>query len=372
MRVGFVTYGIDRGITGVGRVALEIGRELLRRPDVEPFFLTPYRRGPFVDRAGARSYHLPGCRLLPGLMLLGPPLIALAAARLRLDVVHDPIGVSPFMLGRWAGRFRRLVTVHDAIAFEYPGGYPLLNNLLHTRYVPWTLANVDGIATVTEHARRALTRHLAVPFDRISVIPNGVSPAFRPVPVEEARAVAARHGLHRPYLLYVGAFQARKNVLRLVEAFERVRPRLPGMQLALAGPVQWRYPELAASLARASTSVQVLGYVSDDDLPALYSAAEAFVLPSLYEGFGIPVLEAMACGTPVLCSNSSSLPEVAADAALLFDPLDVAAIGEAIVRVGTDRSLADDLRWRGARRACDFSWERAADEYASLYRRLLM
>src|SRR5688500_6321657 len=113
MKVGFLTYGLDRPLSGVGRVALELGRALLERPDCEITFLTPYRHGPFADGSGARRVYLPGCRLLPGLMVLGGPLIALVARRLRLDVVHDPIGVSPFTLGRRVGGFKRVVTLHD-------------------------------------------------------------------------------------------------------------------------------------------------------------------------------------------------------------------------------------------------------------------
>jgi glycosyltransferase involved in cell wall biosynthesis len=372
VRVGFLTYGLDRPLSGVSRVALELGRELLRRDDVEVVFLTPYRTGPFVGEPGVRRQHLPGCRLLPGLMLLGGPLIARLARRLRLDLVHDPIGVSPFTLGRWAGRFRRLVTLHDAIAFEYPQGYPLLNNLLHRTYVPATLGNVDAVATDSEHARAALVRYLGLRPDRVPVIPLGVDAGrFRPVAPDAARAAAARYGLTGPYVLYVGAYQARKNILGLIEAFTRVRRAQPGLRLALAGPSLWAYPALRERVdALPPQAVHVLGYVAEPDLPALYSAASVYVLPSLYEGFGIPVLEAMACGTPVVCSTASSLPEVAGDAALLVDPNDPGAIAAAILRAATDRDLAEDLRRRGLARARGFTWERTAGGYAALYRAL--
>jgi glycosyltransferase involved in cell wall biosynthesis len=364
MRVGFVTYGLDRPLSGVGRVALELGRALAASPECQVTFLTPYRRGPFVD-APSRVY-LPGCRLLPGLMLLGAPLIALAAGRLGLDAVHDPIGVSPFYLGRWAGRFRRVVTLHDAIAFQYPQGYPWLNNFLHRTYIPATLGNVDEVGTDSHDARAALVRHMRLPAERVTVVPIGVSRRFEPVPAEQARATAARYGL-RDYVLYVGAFQARKNVLRLVDAFDRARARIPTTQLALIGPSQWRYPELARRLEH-SEGVRVLGYVPEEDLPALYAGASAFVLPSLYEGFGLPVLEAMACGAPVVCSNTTSLPEVAGDAALLVDPHDVDGMADAIARAVSDRALAADLTRRGLARAQEFTWERTAAEYVSLYR----
>jgi glycosyltransferase involved in cell wall biosynthesis len=368
MRVGLLTYGLERPLSGVGRVALELGRALAPRPECEITFLTPYRRGPFAD-GSARRVYLPGCRLLPGLMLLGPPLIALAARALELDVVHDPVGVSPFLLGRWAGPFRRVVTVHDAIAFQYPQGYSWLNNFLHRRYIPATLGHVDAVATVSRVSRDAIVRHLGVPAERVAVVPNGVSARFARVPAEQARATAARYGLDS-YVLYVGAFQARKNVLRLVDAYARARRQIPGTDLALVGPPQWSYPELEARL-KGAEGVRMVGYVADEDLPALYSHAAAFVLPSLHEGFGIPLLEAMACGAPTICADASSLPEVAGGASMQVDPMDVDRLAAAIARVVTDRDLAEDLRRRGLARSRAFTWDAAAEAYLALYRRLL-
>jgi len=372
LRVGLLAYGLERPISGVSRVALELGRALLERPDCQVTFLTPYRRGPFAGEPGVRRVYLPGCRLLPGLMLLGGPLIALAARALDLDVVHDPIGVSPFTLGRWAGRFRRLVTIHDAIAFEYPQGYPWLNNLLHRVYVPLTLGNVDAVATDSRHAQRALSRFLGLAPERVPVVPLGAASRPEPVAAAEVAAVRARYRLPGPYVLYVGAFKRHKNVLGLLAAFAAARGRLSGFKLALAGPSQWRFPELEAEIDRLGLrdDVEVLGYVPDEDLLPLYAGAAVYALPSLHEGFGIPVLEAMACGTPVVSSNASSLPEVAGDAALLVDPHDTAGIADALVRVASDRALADDLRRRGRARAAEFTWARTAGGYVELYRRL--
>jgi glycosyltransferase involved in cell wall biosynthesis len=374
LRVGLLAYGLDRPLSGVSRVALELGRALVAQGECEVTFLTPYRRGPFVRQPGARRVYLPGCSRLPGLMLLGGPMLALIARALDLDVVHDPVGISPFTLGRWAGDFRRLVTIHDAIAFEYPQGYPWLNNLLHRTYVPATLPNVDAVATVSRHAQRALSRFLGLPPARVPVVPNGTSATFRPRPPAVVADALRRHGVEGRYVLYVGAFKRHKNLTGLVEAFGRARAELPGHRLVLVGPSQWRFDELAAALRAPglAEAVKVLGYVPEQDLPALYAGADVYVLPSFHEGFGIPVLEAMACGTPVVCSTVSSLPEVAGDAALLVDPHDPGAIAAAIVRVVSDAGLAADLRERGLRRAAEFTWERSARDYARVYRELVL
>ena len=372
VRVGFLTYGLDRPLSGVTRVALELGRALADRPECDVVFLTPYRSGPFAGQRGARSIYLPGCRLLPTLMALGGPFIALAARAARLDVVHDPVGIVPFTLGRWAGRFARLATLHDAIAFENPRGYPLMNNVLHRLYVPRTVRNVDHVATVSRAAAASLRRHLPLGGTQVSVIPSAASSHFAPVEPSTTTAVANRLGAHQPYFLYVGAFKQHKNLTGLLRSFALARRGMPNHRLVLAGPSQWQYPELDATLDELGLgdAVTVLGYVAEADLPALYTAATAFVLPSFHEGFGLPVLEAMACGTPVICSNRDALPEVAADAALMVDPTDLGSLAEAMVRAGSDPALVARLREAGLRRAAEFTWSRTAREYAGLYVRL--
>lgn len=368
LRIGLLTYGLDRPLSGVTRVTLEIGREL-RRLGADVTFLTPYRQGPFVGEPGTKRVYVPAGRLLPMMMTVGGALATLIAERLRMDVVHDPAGVGPYVLGRRIGRFKRVVTIHDAIAFEYPEGYPWLNNFLHRRYHPFILRNTDVIATDSEYARRTLVRFLRLGSDSVRVIPLGVRRDMHPVNPERARATVTALGIEPPYVLYVGAFQARKNLPALVDAFARARTRLPDHRLVLAGPSQWRYPELHHRISEAGlgSAVQVAGYVPEHVLPALYSAASVFVLPSLYEGFGIPVLEALACGTPVVCSSASSLPEVAGDAALLVDPRDPDAMADAIVLAALDGALRARLRVRGLERASMFTWEQTARRYLELY-----
>ena len=369
IRVGVLMHGADRPLTGVTRVAVELGRALERRSDCEVVFLTPYRRGPFRGEPATWSAYMPGCRRVPGLMILGPLEISIIARRLHLDVVHDPVGVSPFILGRWAGDFRRVLSIHDAIAFQLPEAYPLLNNLLHRWYVPRTLPNVDAVITHSAHAKGDLEQFLHLSPDRIHVVSPGVSEVFRQAPDESPAEVAARHGLRQPYVLNVGVKQARKNLPGLLAAFAQLNARLPGYQLALVGPTLWRHGDLRETIGTLGLNgaVRVLGFVPDEDLRALYSQANVFVFPSLYEGFGLPVLEAMSCGVPVVCSNTTSLPEVGGDVAVLVDPRDPAAIARAMEEVLTDPELASSLRARGRERAREFTWDRYADSTMRVY-----
>jgi glycosyltransferase involved in cell wall biosynthesis len=208
-----------------------------------------------------------------------------------------------------------------------------------------------------------LIAHLGTPVEKVKVLYSGVDSRFD-VEKEpgESEHLRARYGLTAgSYILSVGTIQPRKNYVRLIHAFARLQTHnLTNRQLVLAGGRGWLYEDIFAEAERHGDRVRILGFVDEADLPALYRNAALFAFPSLYEGFGLPVLEAMACGTPVVCSNVSSLPEVAGDAALLVDPLDIASIAEAMARVLQDAGLRQDMVARGRSQAARFTWARAA------------
>ena len=317
VRFGYLTYGLDRPHLGISRTVLDLGKSLAERPHCEPVFITPYARGPFAAAPGA--VRLPAARLLPALMTLGVLAVPAIAHRRRLPLIHDPAGVSPFLLGRWAGDYKRVVTLHDAIAFRYPDGYSRLNNFLHRRYIPATLAGVDAVITVSASARDDLVRFLRLPSEKVFVVPMAANPTFRPQPPAAALPVAARATGRCPPTCCTSAPSKRgRTSPTLLRAFARLRAAFPRLTLVVAGRVRFKATDVAQTLATLDLAsvVRFTGFVPDEDLPALYSAAAAFCFPSLYEGFGLPVLEAMACGTPVVCARASSLPEVAGGAAL--------------------------------------------------------
>jgi glycosyltransferase involved in cell wall biosynthesis len=197
---------------------------------------------------------------------------------------------------------------------------------------------------------------------------------FRPIKgVDLIGAALARYQIVQPYLLYIGGINARKNIARLLQGFAQVHTRHPQLRLVIGGKRQWQTSEIDAVFRQLDLgeAVHWTGYVRDEDLPALYSGAAAFLFPSLYEGFGLPVLEAMACGTPVITSNVSSLPEVAGDDAILVDPYDVGAIAAAIDRVFEQPDLAARLREQGLMRARQFTWERAGRQTVAVYESVL-
>src|SRR5262249_42286431 len=230
----------------------------------------------------------------------------------------------------------------------------------------------------SDATRRDLLRYYRVAPQKVRAVPLGVEPAFRPVELEAARALAAeRYGLTSPFLLFVGTLEPRKNLRALLEAYRRLLSSHTGEgdapTLAVAGARGWWYRDLYR-LARElglDGRVRFLGRVPDADLPPLYSAAAAFVYPSLYEGFGLPPLEALACGTPVVCSDRSSLPEVVGDAGLLVDPTQPAALAGALARILDDPALRQELRGRGLERAARYTWARTAAETVQVYEQAL-
>lgn len=373
MRIGYLTYGLDRNPTGIGRYAVQLLRALVTiESSIEIVVLATERE----DNHGLKSlceYHtLPGCRSLPLLMTLGNLALPQTVRRYGLNAIHDPNGVAPF-LGPSRG-VSRIVTIHDAFTYVCTDKQNWLDNFRYHSQLPTAGRRADVVITVSESSRRDLIRYLNLLPARLVVVPEGVDPRFRPVTDgTERRVVRDRYGIEGRYLLYVGGLNARKNVSGLLEAFAMVREHHPDVTLVIGGKRQWQTTEMDQTFRRLNLNdtVHFTGYVDDADLPGLYSAAEAFVFPSLYEGFGLPPLEAMACGTPVITSNVSSLPEVVGDAAITVDPNDVANIARGIDRLLTDEVLRSELRQRGFARVARFTWEHAARKTLAVYESVL-
>jgi glycosyltransferase involved in cell wall biosynthesis len=369
LRVGILAYGLDRATSGIGRYAIELVRALrTHHAELEVILLKPFD-DPVADLDGGQDVRLRGTRLLPAMMALGPLEIVSAARRHRLDVVHDPTGVSPFLLPYRVGKFARIVTLHDAVPFVHPETHVRLTNFLFRSYIPRTLRYVDRIITDSESSSRDIQRFFRVDESRVTRIYCGVNERFRSQPPERVAEVLSRYGLEPPYLLVVGALQERKNLQTAFEAFARLKSGGLPHRLVVVGRKAWKTEGLFQRLDELGLGdeVRLTGYVEEADLPPLYAGAACFLFPSLYEGFGLPPLEAMACGTPVVASNTSSIPEVVGDAGILVDPHDVAGFTDALRSVIEQPSLATRLRKRGLVRARQFTWERTAAAHATAY-----
>jgi glycosyltransferase involved in cell wall biosynthesis len=287
----------------------------------------------------------------------------------RVDLFHGPSFTLPpsFVPG--------LLTVHDLSFLRYPqGAHPALLAWL-TKAVPRSLRRACHVLADSESTRADLIELMRVPAAQITVIGAGVEERFQPVTDPEARSrVRARYHLPDRFVLSVSTLEPRKNFPGLISAFNGLasvggKPTMDDLHLVIAGGRGWLYDEIfaAAKASPVPERIHITGYVADEDLPALYSLATLFAFPSNYEGFGIPVLEAMACGTPVVCADNSSLPEVAGDAALLVEATNADRLADAMRQLLIDTSLRETLIQRGYKQARKFTWEGAARRLLEVY-----
>ena len=368
MRIAFDATSIPRLMAGAGVYTDNLIRALAR-VDSENEYVVFARSDAFdglarerpsirVARVGARFR---AARLAWEQLVLPSQLRARA-----IDVLHSPHHTTPLLtIG-----CRRVVTFHDLTFFILPERYPR-SRLLYFRSISWAAAKAAAMLICPSQAvRDDIVRILHAPPEKVRAIAEAAAPAFR---IIDDPAVLDRlrynHLLPDRFILSVGSLEPGKNRTTLLKAFAELRRRGVEHKLAVAGQRAWKCGSdfrLAEELGLKG-EVIFTGYVAPEEMPALYNAADLFVFPSLYEGFGLPVLEAMACGVPVVASNVSSIPEVAGDAALLTDPRDADALCDTMERALKDSGLKSDLRQRGLERAATFSWEKAARETIAVY-----
>jgi glycosyltransferase involved in cell wall biosynthesis len=285
-----------------------------------------------------------------------------------LDVLHSPDFIAPIRR-----RCRSIITIHDLAFLLYPQ-FLTKRSARYYGQIDQAVRHTDHIIAVSESTRGDIVRLLGVPEQMITVIHEAPRRFFHRLPDMDLKpCLQSRFGLTRDFVLFVGTIEPRKNVPTLLSAFQQVLDHYrPEVDLVLAGAAGWLTDDVYSLAGRLKLQgrVHFLGRVSDEELVWLYNTTHMLVLPSFYEGFGLPPLEAMACGAPVIVSNTSSLPEVVGDAGLLVDPTDVNELTVAIWRLLTDETLRREMIAKGYRRAACFSWERAGRETLGLYRRV--
>lgn len=325
----------------------------------------PLYRAVLTDLASTRLRYRPVLCRIPN-QLLSPLRVPVELFTGQADVLHVPYSTCP---ATW--RAKRVVTIHDLVYLDHPECF---NQDIEKwkRVVKRIAQKATLVLTVSEYVQAMIIERLGVPPHRVRVIYHGVSPVFlretQQVPFEETQA---QLGIRRPYILFVSTVQPNKNVIRLLEAFDLLRrSELRGWQLVIAGQPGWLTEPIFAAVAALGLEQDVVftGFVEEEALPGLYRHAEVFVLPSLTEGFGIPVVEAMASGTPVVASKGGALPETVGDAGVLVDPYSSEDIAQGLFQAATDQTLRAGLIARGYRRASLFRWERTARETVTAYR----
>jgi glycosyltransferase involved in cell wall biosynthesis len=347
--------------SGTGRYVEELLRALVALDDAPKLTVAWPEDVPAGDWAESVDLirHQPGLRHRIG---LERKLYRMAR---DFDVIHYPATIGPL----WSAK-NLVLTVHDCIFLRHPEWF----RWERARYYRWAGQRSARYAThvIADSNATAQDLHelMGIPPDRVTTVPLGVSDTFCPQPQVAVDAVRTRYKIPERFFLYVGTLEPRKNLVRVVRGWDSIASDIPE-DLVIAGRVGWKTEELDTAIATAEhrNRIHRPGFIDPNDLPALLCATKAFVWPSLYEGFGLPVLEAMACGTPVLTSNTTSLPEVAGDAALLMDPCDKDAIAGAMAKLSGDENLRQQLSNAGQERAAAFTWHRCAEETLAVYRR---
>jgi glycosyltransferase involved in cell wall biosynthesis len=364
MRIGIDARPLAVQAAGVPRVVNGLIRELEKLDQVNSYYLyshhefnLPFGNPRWHKRIGVRLSRLPGIvwYLTEGRR---------AILKDKLDVFWSAMYIPHLAI---PSSIATILTVHDLEWRLYPQTMSRKTYYAHRLLVWPSVQKADRIVSDSESTARDLKRIMHLPASRIEVIHLGVDSAYRPQDrAKAAEYVAGKYGISKDYVLAVGTVQPRKNLATLVKARRILRDRAaPSFQLVVAGARGWKNTQLDETIRRLGLTgdeIRFLGVVPEEDLPVLYSGSSVFVFPSLYEGFGLPLLEAMACGVPVIASNTSSVPEVVGDAAILVSPTEPEAFAGAILQVRSDDDLRKAMVEKGLRRATGFSWGRAASQ----------
>jgi len=372
MRIAVNTrFLLNNQLEGVGIVTDEVMKRMVKahpEDDFDFYFDRKYDAR-FVAHPNIHPHVFPPVTRLPVLIRwwLNQP-VKRNVNRNKADVFFSPDGFVPFGM-----RVPKVSMFHDVAYLRYPEYLqPRIRNF-YTKWIPKYMAHTDHIITVSEFSKKELIVGYNINPEKISVVYNGITNSYRPIDPSRIDEVRKKYANGRPYFLYLGAIHPRKNVLTLVKAFEHFKKSThSNIHLVLAGRDAWHTKELFLAIEQSEFKgdIHLPGYVSTADATSLVAAAEVMIYPSLYEGFGLPVVEAMACGVPVICSHVSSLPEVAGGAALLFDPLDAHQLSVQMKSIVDDEVLRNDTIRKGLERSTFFSWDKAAENIYNILKRV--
>jgi len=352
---------------GIGQYIVHLIQELARLNTSDDYMILRSRK------EGAPLVQAPRFKDIP---MWTPPhnrleqlALQVELARLRFDLLHSPDFIPP-----WQGRFRRLITIHDLTFLYYPQFLTAESRRYYNGQIERAVRIADHISADSTATKDDLVRLLGVLPHKVTVVLLAPDLMYRPLDGTACAPILARHGLDRGFMLFTGTLEPRKNLAGLLTAYRALCDRKPSTPpLILAGRRGWLYDEIFAQITalKLADRVRFIENLPNKELVALYNAATLLVLPSFYEGFGLPVLEAMACGTPVVCSERGSLPEIAGDAALLVNPDDLDGLSAAMERALEDEPLRTQLRLKGFANVARFSWENTARETLTIYHKLL-
>jgi len=360
MRIGFMLRNL-RELGGIQVYTLNLLSELLALDSEHEFFLL-YQDPQFLGRFGFNPRVREVVIRFPTKLGWDQLAVPWAALLLNLDLIVNPKLSVPLLSGTPS-----VFTLHGAEQFAVPEVFPAVDRIYSRIMMPIYCRRAAAIISTTQMGVDEIVHYVGADRRKLHPVHEAAHPRFRPWSEEELAPIRERYGLPERFLLFVGGLSPLKNFSNLLRAYKLLGESAP--PLVAVGFLRWKYAEDVALIGELGLESRVIrtGFVPDEDLPGIYNLAQVLLLPSLYEGFGIPVLEAMACGTPVITSKTGCTPEVAGNAALLVDPRNVAEIAGTIQRLLDDPALQAELAERGRKRAPEFSWRRAAEESLQVY-----
>ncbi len=347
---------------GIGRYVSNLARAMvpLLQTDESLWLLVDSRSTPYWPLPAANQYQTAVSPFSLAQQWHIPRLIQ----HLQADVYHSPYYLMPYRPG-----IPTLVTLYDLIPQHFPNTVSVQARLLFQLTTRLAIHAATHLIAISEATRQDVIQAYKVATEKITAVPLAPDPRFRPQPTPILAAIRHKYNLPEKFVLYLGINKPHKNLSRLLTAWQQLENQFPDVELIIAGKWDNRYPQTKKQ-AQQLRHVRFLGSVTDEELPALYSAATVFVFPSLYEGFGLPVVEAMACGTAVACSHTASLPEIGGDTVLYFNPWQTEEIATQIGRLLQDTTLRLSLAEQGKKRAQTFTWQKTATITLALYRQL--
>lgn len=362
MKIGIISDVLNEPFAGIGSYTYNLIKELNKLDtDEDILFLINYQNNTFfINDKIIINNPFPVLKTYAWY-----PYLVRKLRSYKLDAIHNPTQIPTF----FKVKQKYILTLHDITPFIFSEEHRFGRPLIYKIFFPRTLKTADKIIADSNSTKKDLINYFNVPEEKIRVILLAADEKFKPLNKEEINEVKQKYYLNFPFILYVGTLEPRKNTPSLIRAFYKIKKKNPQHKLVITGKKGWKYKEIFETIDKLNLQKDVVftGYVSDEDLPALYNAADLFVYPSLYEGFGLPPLEAMACGCPVITSNTSSLPEVVGDAGIMINPHDVNGLAKAMYEVLTNESLGEDKIKKGLERAKMFSWEKCARETLKVY-----
>jgi glycosyltransferase involved in cell wall biosynthesis len=363
MKIGIISHVLNPPRTGTGNVVYNVLKNTPEKILINNFYLINYEKNNLFPSANEIIIKNPFKKITKN--FLWYQILPMKNELNELDIIHNPYQLPTV----FNFKQKYIISVLDLIQILFPKEIKKSVYISQKIMLSKSIKSADKIISISHHTKQDIIKHFKIPENKIKVIHLAANENYKLLKENEINKIKQNYNLNYSFILYVGTLEPRKNIPTLLKALYKLKKQNIKHKLVITGKKGWKYKSIFETIERLNLQKDVIftGYVPDEDLPALYNAADLFVYPSLYEGFGLPPLEAMQCGTPVITSNTSSLPEVVGDAGIMVNPYDVDELANKMYEVLTNGGLREELSKKGLERAKLFSWKKCAEEHLKVY-----